>query len=99
MEKLKAQNNPTINNFVAIPFSPSNSIIISANEYVTSNIKQTLDSLDRDVKSDDSIDVVDVVSIVNSILGLSSFSILSDVNSDNITNVIDVIVLVNIILN
>ncbi len=52
-----------------------------------------------DVNYDDSIDVVDVVSIVNSILGLSSFSLLSDINSDNITNVIDVIVLVNIILN
>ena len=58
LDKLKAQNNPTINKFVAIPFSPSNSIIISANEYVTANINQTLKSLDRDVKSDDSIDVV-----------------------------------------
>ena len=75
LEKLKAQNNPTINNFVAIPFSPSNSIIISANDYVTSNIKQTLDSLDRDVKSDDSIDVVylkyaksaDIAAILNSV--------------------------------
>ena len=52
-----------------------------------------------DVNYDNSIDVVDVVSIVNSILGLSSFSILSDINFDNITNVIDVILLVNIILN
>ena len=75
LDKLKAQNNPTINNFVAIPFSPSNSIIISANDYVTANIKQTLDSLDRDVKSDDSIDVVylkyaksaDIAAILNSV--------------------------------
>jgi general secretion pathway protein D len=75
LDKLKAQNNPTINNFVAIPFSPSNSIIISANEYVTVNIKQTLESLDRDVRSDDSIDVVylkyaksaDIAAILNSV--------------------------------
>jgi general secretion pathway protein D len=75
LDKLKAQNNPTINNFVAIPFSPSNSIIISANEYVTSNIKQMLESLDRDVRSDDSIDVVylkyaksaDIAAILNSV--------------------------------
>jgi general secretion pathway protein D len=75
LDKLKAQNNPTINNFVAIPFSPSNSIIISANEYVTANINQTLESLDRDVRSDDSIDVVylkyaksaDIAAILNSV--------------------------------
>jgi general secretion pathway protein D len=75
LDKLKAQNNPTINKFVAIPFSPSNSIIISANEYVTANINQTLKSLDRDVKSDDSIDVVylkyaksaDIAAILNSV--------------------------------
>ena len=35
LEKLKAQNNPTINNFVAIPFSPSNSVILSANSTIT----------------------------------------------------------------
>ena len=28
LEKLKTQNNPTINKFVAIPFSPTNSVII-----------------------------------------------------------------------
>jgi general secretion pathway protein D len=75
LDKLKAQNNPTINKFVAIPFSPSNSIIISANDYVTANINQTLKSLDRDVKSDDSIDVVylkyaksaDIAAILNSV--------------------------------
>jgi general secretion pathway protein D len=75
LDKLKAQNNPTINKFVAIPFSLSNSIIISANNYVTANINQTLKSLDRDVKSDDSIDVVylkyakssDIAAILNSV--------------------------------
>jgi general secretion pathway protein D len=77
LDKLKAQNNPTINKFIAIPFSPSNSVIVSANEFVTSNIKETLKSLDGDVKSDDSIDVIylkyakssDVAAILNSISG------------------------------
>ena len=77
LEKLKSQNNPTLSKFVAIPFTPSNSIIISANEYVTANINQTLKSLDRDVKSDDSIDVVylkyakssDIAAILNSVSG------------------------------
>ena len=77
LDKLKAQNNPTINKFIAIPFSPSNSVIVSANEFVTSNIKETLKSLDADVKSDDSIDVIylkyakssDVAAILNSISG------------------------------
>ena len=58
LEKLKAQDNPTINNFVAIPFSPSNSVILSANSTITSNIEKTLVSLDADVKADKSIDVV-----------------------------------------
>ena len=77
LDKLKAQNNPTINKFIAIPFSPSNSVIVSANEFVTSNIKDTLKSLDGDVKSDDSIDVIylkyaksaDIAAILNSIAG------------------------------
>ena len=77
LDKLKAQNNPTINKFIAIPFSPSNSVIVSANEFVTANIKDTLKSLDRDVKSDDSIDVIylkyaksaDIAAILNSISG------------------------------
>jgi general secretion pathway protein D len=77
LDKLKAQNNPTINKFIAIPFSPSNSVIVSANEFVTANIKDTLKSLDGDVKSDDSIDVIylkyaksaDLAAILNSISG------------------------------
>mgnify|MGYP001431797765 CR=1 FL=1 len=91
LEKLKSQNNPTLSKFVAIPFTPSNSIIISANEYVTANINQTLKSLDRDVKSDDSIDVVylkyakssDIAAILNSVSG----SFVSD-DDDGIKTVI-----------
>ena len=50
LDKLKAQNNPTINKFIAIPFSPSNSVIVSANEFVTSNIKETLKrALDKSI--------------------------------------------------
>ena len=77
LDKLKAQNNPTIDKFVAIPFNPSNSVIISANAFVTSNIEETLKTLDGDVKSNDSIDVVylkyaksaDIAAILNSISG------------------------------
>lgn len=75
LEKLKAQNNPTINNFVAIPFSPSNSVILSANSTITTNIQKTLTSLDADVKADKSIDVIylkyakaeDISTILNSV--------------------------------
>jgi len=77
LDKLKAQNNPTIDKFIAIPFNPSNSVIISANAFVTSNIEETLKTLDGDVKSNDSIDVVylkyaksaDIAAILNSISG------------------------------
>jgi general secretion pathway protein D len=58
LDKLKAQNNPTISKFIAIPFIPSNSVIISANEFITKNINSTLSSLDADVTSDDSVDVI-----------------------------------------
>ncbi|MDG1203117.1 MAG: secretin N-terminal domain-containing protein [SAR86 cluster bacterium] len=77
LDKLKAQNNPTINNFVAIPFSPSNSVILSANTTITTNIEKTLASLDADVKADKSIDVIylkyskaeDISAILNSVSG------------------------------
>ena len=77
LDKLKAQNNPTINKFIAIPFSPTNSVIVSANEFITSNIKQTLELLDEDVTSDDSVDVIylkyakssDISAILNSVSG------------------------------
>jgi general secretion pathway protein D len=58
LERLKTQNNPTINQFVAIPFTPSNSVILSANDLVTQNIIATLDTLDKDVTDNDSTDVI-----------------------------------------
>ena len=77
LEKLKSQNNPTINKFVAIPFSPTNSVIISANDFITQNISNTLKALDAGVTSDDSVDVIylkyakasDIDSILNSLSG------------------------------
>tara|TARA_B100001250_G_scaffold407545_1_gene428489 strand:- start:1060 stop:2907 length:1848 start_codon:yes stop_codon:yes gene_type:complete len=58
LEKLKTQNNPTINQFIAIPFTPSNSVIISANDLITQNINTTLRILDKDVTADDLMDVI-----------------------------------------
>lgn len=58
LDKLKAQNNPTINNFIAVPFSPSNSVILSADLVVTNNISRTLKTLDRDALSGGSITVM-----------------------------------------
>ena len=77
LDRLKTQNNPTINQFVAIPFTPSNSVILSANDLITNNILSTLNSLDRDITSDDSMDVIylkyaraeDLSAILNSISG------------------------------
>jgi general secretion pathway protein D len=75
LDRLKVQNNPTINNFVAIPFAPSNSVILSANDFITKNIRSTLTILDKDITSNDSSDVIylkyakaaDVAPILNSI--------------------------------
>lgn len=58
LEKLKAQNNPTINNFVAISFSASNSVIVSANSITTNIIKETLKQLDADAISEGSVAVI-----------------------------------------
>ena len=58
LDKLKTQNNPTINQFVAIPFTSSNSVILSANKLITQNIKSTLEALDKDAIADDSTDVI-----------------------------------------
>ena len=77
LDRLKTQNNPTINQFVAIPFTPSNSVILSANDLITNNITNTLNSLDKDIMSDDSMDVIylkyaqakDISAILNSISG------------------------------
>ena len=77
LDRLKTQNNPTINQFIAIPFTPSNSVILSANDLVTNNIINTLNSLDKDIMSDDSMDVIylkyaqakDISAILNSVSG------------------------------
>jgi general secretion pathway protein D len=77
LDRLKSQNNPTINQFVAIPFTPSNSIILSANDLITKNVESTLRALDKDITSDDSMDVIylkyakaaDLAAILNSISG------------------------------
>ena len=58
LDKLKTQNNPTINQFVAIPFTSSNSVILSANKLITQNVKSTLEALDKDAIADDSTDVL-----------------------------------------
>ena len=49
LDRLKTQNNPTINQFIAIPFAPSNSVILSANDLITNNVISTLNSLDQDI--------------------------------------------------
>ena len=75
LDKLKLQNNPTINNFIAIPFSQSNSVILSANQNVTKNIEKTLKMLDTDLKSDGSVAVIylkyakanEVAAIINTV--------------------------------
>lgn len=75
LDRLKAQNNPTINNFIAVPFTPSNSVILSADQVVTSNITQTLNALDKDALSGGSIAVLylkyakaeEVAAIINTV--------------------------------
>ena len=77
LERLKSQNNPTINQFIAIPFTPSNSVILSANDLITQNIISTLDTLDKDITDNDSTDVIylkyakaaDIAPILTSIAG------------------------------
>ena len=58
LDKLKAQSNPTINNFTAIPFTQSNSVILSANKAVTKNVEKTLQALDEDVQNDGTVAVI-----------------------------------------
>ena len=79
LDRLKAQNNPTINKFIAIPFSPSNSVILSANDLITRNIMSTLDSLDKDIMSNDSMDVISQASDIAGILNSISGSFISDI--------------------
>ena len=58
LDRLKAQDNPTINNFIAVPFTPSNSVILSADQIVTKNISETLKALDQDALTGGSIAVI-----------------------------------------
>jgi general secretion pathway protein D len=75
LDRLKAQNNPTINNFIAVPFTPSNSVIISADQVVTNNITETLNALDKDALTGGSIAVIylkyakaeEVATIINTV--------------------------------
>ena len=75
LDKLKLQNNPSINNFIAIPFTQSNSVILSANQNVTNNIEKTLEMLDEDLQSDGSVAVIylkyakanEVAAIINTV--------------------------------
>ena len=75
LDKLKAQDNPTINNFIAVPFTPSNSVILSADQVVTKNITDTLKALDQDALTGGSIAVIylkyakaeEVATIINTV--------------------------------
>ena len=75
LDKLKMQGNPTINNFIAIPFTQSNSVILSANKIVGKNIESTLKILDEDVQNDGTVAVIylkyakadEVASIINTV--------------------------------
>ena len=75
LDRLKVQNNPTINNFIAVPFTPSNSVIISADQVVTNNISETLNALDKDALTGGSIAVLylkyakaeEVATIINTV--------------------------------
>ena len=58
LDRLKEQNNPTIDKFIAIPFAASNSVILSANDFITNNIRSTLSILDKDITNNDSSDVI-----------------------------------------
>ena len=75
LDKLKMQSNPTINNFIAIPFTQSNSVILSASKLVTKNVEKTLQTLDEDVQNDGTVAVIylkyakaeDVASIIETV--------------------------------
>jgi len=75
LDRLKVQDNPTINNFIAVPFTPSNSVILSADQIVTNNITSTLRALDQDALTGGSIAVIylkyakaeEVASIINTV--------------------------------
>jgi len=75
LDKLKMQSNPTINNFIAISFTQSNSVILSASKLVTKNVEKTLQTLDEDVQNDGTVAVIylkyakaeDVASIIDTV--------------------------------
>ena len=75
LDRLKVQDNPTINNFIAVPFTPSNSVILSADQIVTNNITSTLRALDQDALTGGSIAVIylkyakaeEVAAIINTV--------------------------------
>ena len=91
LDKLKLQNNPTINNFIAIPFTQSNSVILSANKIVSRNVESTLRILDEDVQNDGTVAVIylkyakaeEVASIINTVS--STFAAESDTQKPVVT--------------
>ncbi|MAI81408.1 MAG: type II secretion system secretin GspD [Gammaproteobacteria bacterium] len=91
LDKLKLQSNPTINNFIAIPFTQSNSVILSANKIVSRNVESTLRILDEDVQNDGTVAVIylkyakaeEVASIINTVS--SSFVAESDTQKPVVT--------------
>ncbi len=91
LDKLKLQNNPTINNFIAIPFTQSNSVILSANKIVSRNVESTLRILDEDVQNDGTVAVIylkyakaeEVASIINTVS--SRFAAESDTQKPVVT--------------
>ena len=56
--KLKDSNTPKINEFTALAFMPTNSIILVANTLTTATIKDILTGLDSKIDDNDQIDVV-----------------------------------------
>ena len=91
LDKLKLQNYPSMNNFIAVPFTPSNSVILSANKIVTKNIKETLSKLDLDAYTDGSVAVIylkyakadEVAAIIETVA--SNFAVESDTEKPVIT--------------
>ena len=91
LDKLKLQNNPTINNFIAIPFTQSNSVILSANKIVSRNVESTLRILDEDVQNDGTVAVIylkyakaeEIASIINTVS--SRFAAESDTQKPVVT--------------
>ena len=91
LDKLKLQSNPTINNFIAIPFTQSNSVILSANKIVSRNVESTLRILGEDVQNDGTVAVIylkyakadEVASIINTVS--SRFAAESDTQKPVVT--------------